>query len=118
MAARHGLTVTDPCARLGTASLIRAACEDAGFRTVSVREEPKTRYTPAASPGDYAQKMWAVSAGSNPFCPVDESVLPPAALAALREEAIAEIERGAAARFEAGRGVASPYTVLHVLARP
>jgi hypothetical protein len=118
VAARHGLRVTDPCARLGTADLIRNACAAAGFRHVAVREERKERYTPAASPSDYAEKMWAIASGANPFSPVDETVLSPLALAALRAEALAEIERGAAPRCEPSRGVASPYTVLHVLARP
>ncbi|KAF8065888.1 hypothetical protein HT031_002949 [Scenedesmus sp. PABB004] len=118
VAARHGVSVVDPCAALGSAAALRAALAAAGFGRVQVREEPKERVYAAASPAEYAQRMVALGAGANPFCPVDETVLPPEALAALRADALAEIAAGAAARFVPGAGVRSPYTVLHVLAQP
>jgi hypothetical protein len=118
VATRHGLSVQDPCARLGTRQLMQDALAAAGFSRVQVDEERKERWHKAGSPQEYAEKMWIMSSTSNPFNPVDETVLPAPALAALRAEATAEIARGAAERFEEGRGVRSPYTVLHVLARP
>jgi hypothetical protein len=117
-AARHGLTVEDPCERLGSQPRLRAALSEAGFGRVEVREEQKERRYAAASPREYAEKMWAQAATANPFFQVDETVLLPRALAALKADTVAAIEAGAAARFVPGAGVSSPYTVLHVLARP
>lgn len=117
VAARHGLDIADPCARVGTKALVEAACAAAGFSSVDVREEPRQRWHAAASAQEHADKMYAFSAQANPFSPVDETVLPAPALAAFRADALSEIARRAGPRFEAGRGVRSSTTILHVLAR-
>jgi hypothetical protein len=97
---------------------VQDALAAAGFSRVQVDEERQERWHKAGSPQEYAEKMWLFSATGNPHNPVDETVLPPPALAALRAEVVAVIARGAAERFEEGRGVMSPCTLLHVLARP
>jgi hypothetical protein len=107
----------DPCAALGSRARLEAALSEAGFGRAEVEAEHKTRVYPAASPREYAERMFEQSAG-NPLFPLSAAGLPPPAAAALRDEAVRAIEASASARFEAGAGVASPYTVLHVLAAP
>lgn len=124
VAAQHGLRVTNLCGATATRQLIEETCGEAGFSFVRVEEERKVRYyydlPSIQSPMDYAQsmEMHLLSPG-NPFISFDSCTLSPAQLEALRSDLVHAIAESAMGRLEGpGKGVRSPYTVFHVIARP
>jgi hypothetical protein len=83
-----------------------------------VEREDKERWYGADSPAAYARSMLAQGA-SNPVTPLNAAVVGGDQRLAQLEAAVVEaiVSRVTAeGRWEAGKGVRSPYTVLHVLA--
>jgi hypothetical protein len=81
--------------------------------------EAKDRWMPADSPAAYAHNIFQQSASANPFSPINAEVLGgEERLVAFRAAVVGAISSrvAAEARWQEGRGVRSPYTMLHVLA--
>lgn len=84
--------------------------------------EARTRWLPAATPADHAERMWAHAVHGNPFrgeADLEAAVGGAPALAALQAEYGAAVEAALSepGRFDAQQGrVSNRYTVLHAVA--
>ncbi|KAG2491713.1 hypothetical protein HYH03_009876 [Edaphochlamys debaryana] len=99
---RHGLSVEDPCAPLGSAERCRGALEEAGFAEVQVWTEEVDEVV-AKPVAEYVEGIWR-QARHSPFVPLD-SLLSAEALEALHGEYTAAATQAAAGRMDgAGEG--------------
>lgn len=112
----------DPCEALGSEAAVRDALTCAGYSSMQIIPEARTRWMPAASPMTHAENIWRMSINNNPFrAPEDleASLGGPEALEAFKTEFLAAAVEAveSCGRFDAASGrVVNAYSMLHVMA--